>query len=243
MYRPKTGRTFFLLAALLAALGVSAHAQGAGVGDKAVGGGGPGTPAHEVDYSRPFTTREVTKKAVLTERPEPGYTEEARENKVEGVVKLRAVLASTGEVKSISIIKGLPDGLTERALAAARRIRFTPAQKDGRDVSQWVTVEYNFNIYYDEDDPEVTRKAVINEKPEAEYTEAARRNGTEGSVVLQLTLTSRGTVSVDHVVRGLPDGLTEKAVEAARRIKFTPAEMDGRPVSVVRNVEYVFALK
>jgi outer membrane biosynthesis protein TonB len=37
--------------------------------------------------------------------------------------------------------------LTEKAIAAARQIRFQPAQKDGRAVSQWITIEYNFNIY------------------------------------------------------------------------------------------------
>ena len=31
--------------------------------------------------------------------------------------------------------------------AAAKAIKFTPAQKDGRPVSQYVVFEYNFNIY------------------------------------------------------------------------------------------------
>jgi hypothetical protein len=33
------------------------------------------------------------------------------------------------------------------AVAAARRIRFEPAQKDGRVVAQYVILDYNFNIY------------------------------------------------------------------------------------------------
>jgi outer membrane biosynthesis protein TonB len=37
--------------------------------------------------------------------------------------------------------------LTEKAIAAARRIQFSPAMKDGRAVSQYIRVEYNFNIY------------------------------------------------------------------------------------------------
>jgi len=41
----------------------------------------------------------------------------------------------------------LPDGLTEKAIAAARSIRFQPAQKDGRPVSQYAVIEYSFNIY------------------------------------------------------------------------------------------------
>ncbi|MDX6695309.1 MAG: hypothetical protein QOF02_3861, partial [Blastocatellia bacterium] len=38
-------------------------------------------------------------------------------------------------------------GLTEKAIAAARQIRFSPAMKDGRAVSQFVQIEYNFNLY------------------------------------------------------------------------------------------------
>jgi hypothetical protein len=41
----------------------------------------------------------------------------------------------------------LPDGLTEACINAARKIKFIPAMKDGRFVSQYVTIEYNFNIY------------------------------------------------------------------------------------------------
>lgn len=109
------------------------------------GGGGEGGPRE--DYNRPFRSNEVTRKAQITSKPEPNYTEEARKNNVTGTVRLRALLSSSGSVTNISAIKGLPDGLTERAIAAARQIRFVPAQKDGRNVSMWVTLEYSFNIY------------------------------------------------------------------------------------------------
>ena len=89
----------------------------------------------------------MTRKALIVAKPEPGFTEEARKNNVTGVVRLRAILSSGGAVTNISVVKGLPDGLTEKAIAAARNIRFQPAQKDGRTVSQFVILEYNFNIY------------------------------------------------------------------------------------------------
>lgn len=95
----------------------------------------------------PFTQKEVTRKAVIVFKPEPSFTEDARKNNVSGVVRLRAVLSSTGLVTDISVIKWLRDGLTEKAIGAARHIRFFPAEKDGRAVSQYVVLEYNFNIY------------------------------------------------------------------------------------------------
>src|SRR3954469_4352002 len=92
-----------------------------------------------------FREAEVTTKAILTYFPGPGFTDEARRNKVYGVVRLRAVLAADGRVKNILVIKGLPDGLTQAAVEAARGIRFKPASIDGRPVSQFVVLEYNFN--------------------------------------------------------------------------------------------------
>ncbi|HEV7892400.1 MAG TPA: energy transducer TonB, partial [Pyrinomonadaceae bacterium] len=119
-----------------------------GGGDRNDGGGGPGGGGGGgVDYSRPFKQNEVTRKALITFKPEPGFTEDARKNNVTGVVRLRAILHASGGIQSISVVKGLPDGLTEKAISAARQIRFTPAEKDGRPVSQYVVLEYNFNIY------------------------------------------------------------------------------------------------
>jgi TonB family protein len=192
----------------------------------------------EADYDRVFGPREVTRRPVITTKPEPGFTEEARKNDVEGIVRLRAVLSKTGEVTNISVVKGLPDGLTEKAIAAARSIRFRPAQKDGRAVSQWVIVEYNFTFYIDDEDAD--KRAVIHEMPQPEYTEEARRQKVAGKVALLVMLHKDGRVSISERVEELPGGLTEKAVEAARLIKFTPARDGGRKVNVLRRVEYVF---
>ncbi|HEY0080302.1 MAG TPA: energy transducer TonB [Pyrinomonadaceae bacterium] len=99
------------------------------------------------DGAEALQPREVTRKAVIVYKPEPNFTEEARRNNVTGMVKLRCVLSSTGRVTAVSVIKGLPDGLTETAIRAARHILFFPAIKDDKKVSQWITIEYNFNIY------------------------------------------------------------------------------------------------
>jgi TonB family protein len=96
---------------------------------------------------RAYATSEVTQRAVINFKPEPSFTEEARNANVTGVVRLRAVLASDGQVRHIVVLKGLSYGLTERAMAAARKIKFTPATVNGNPVSQYVVLEYNFNIY------------------------------------------------------------------------------------------------
>ena len=119
-----------------------------GGGDRHLGGGGPGGGGGGgTDYNKIFNPRDVTQKAKIISKPEPGYTEEARKNQISGTVTLRAVLSSSGAVTGIRPVSNLPYGLTEKAIAAARQIKFIPAQKDGRAVSQYVTIEYNFNIY------------------------------------------------------------------------------------------------
>lgn len=94
-----------------------------------------------------YTAKEVDKKARLTRFPPPVYSEEARSNKVTGTVVLKALLSANGQVTNISVVSGLPFGLTERAIAAARKVQFVPAVKNGKNVSMWMQLEYNFNLY------------------------------------------------------------------------------------------------
>ena len=116
-----------------------------GGGDFNAGGGGPGGGGG--GYDRVFTGREVTSKARLLSKPEQQYTEDARKNQITGTVVLKVVFQSNGSVSNIRTVSGLPYGLTERAIAAARQIKFVPATKDGHPVSMWMQLEYNFNLY------------------------------------------------------------------------------------------------
>lgn len=90
---------------------------------------------------------EVTTRAQILDRPEPSYSEEARSAGLNGTVVLRAIFAVDGKVRNIIVLRALPYGMTERAIAAARKIKFVPATKDGRPVSQFIQIEYNFNLY------------------------------------------------------------------------------------------------
>lgn len=94
-----------------------------------------------------YKAGEVATKAEILSKPEPLYTEEARKKGVTGTIRLRMVLAFDGRVRHVLALTRLGGGLTEMALNAARRIKFRPATKDGRPVSQFVTIEYHFSIY------------------------------------------------------------------------------------------------
>jgi TonB family protein len=89
---------------------------------------------------------------------------------------------------------------------------------------------------------EVTVKARILSKPEPSYTEAARKAGVTGTVVLKCVFASDGEIRNLVVIRALGYGLTSRAVQAARRIKFVPARKDERPASMWMQLEYNFNL-
>ena len=94
-----------------------------------------------------YKASEVTLKARVKNKPEPKYTKDARKHAVEGTVVLRCIFSSTGQVTNIHVVSGLPDGLTEKAVEAAKKIKFIPATKDGHPVSMWMELQYNFHLY------------------------------------------------------------------------------------------------
>lgn len=79
-------------------------------------------------------------------------------------------------------------------------------------------------------------------KPYAEITETARQNMTSGTVTLRITFLADGQIGDVSVVSGLPDGLNENAVKAAKQIKFEPQRKNNKPVTVVKMVTYNFTI-
>jgi TonB family protein len=79
-------------------------------------------------------------------------------------------------------------------------------------------------------------------KEKAKYTEIARINNVQGTVVLNVVFSQEGSITNIKVIRALPDGLTRKAVEAAELIRFNPAMKDGKAVSLRGNLEFTFNL-
>jgi TonB family protein len=97
--------------------------------------------------TRIYSVKDVDKKARILSKPEPQYTEEARKKGVTGTVILRAILGSDGKVHAVVSIHRLRYGLTQKAIQAARGIRFVPATAHDESVSQWIRIEYNFYVY------------------------------------------------------------------------------------------------
>jgi TonB family protein len=99
----------------------------------------------KADQERIYKGKEVDKKPVIKSKPRPDYPREAEDHQLGGTVVLRCIFASTGKITNIHVVVGLPYGFTESAIDAASRIKFKPAEKDGKPVSMWMELQYNFH--------------------------------------------------------------------------------------------------
>ena len=83
---------------------------------------------------------------VVTRRIEPVYTDEGRRARTSGVVILEALVDKTGTVKDAVVLRGLPDGLSESAVAALKQWQFQPATLNGEPVDVIMNLTINFQI-------------------------------------------------------------------------------------------------
>jgi TonB family protein len=78
--------------------------------------------------------------------PQPRYTEDARQGRVQGVVLLETVIDVDGSVVNVKVLKGLPQGLTESAEETVKTWRFEPATRNGEPVAVYFVLTVRFSI-------------------------------------------------------------------------------------------------
>jgi periplasmic protein TonB len=110
--------------------------DGSGIGDGSGGGmgGGPYRPGSGI--TPPHILREV----------KADYTEDARRRGIEGEVVLEIVVRRDGSVGDVRLINGLPSGLNDRAMAAVKQWRFSPAHRLSQPVDVIVEVAVEFKL-------------------------------------------------------------------------------------------------
>jgi TonB family protein len=119
---------------------------GSGSSGPGYGSSGPDSGSTD-DTAVPEEFRGRTIPYRITFQPKALYTDAARANNVQGGVRLKITLLANGDIGSVTTVTQLPDGLTEQAIAAAKKIRFEPKRVNGVPVSVLITREYTFTIY------------------------------------------------------------------------------------------------
>jgi len=84
----------------------------------------------------------------ITFKPNPIYTQEARDLKLEGEVLLEVSFSANATLHVNRVVRGLGHGLDEAAIAAANKIRFKPALRYGQPVDSTAVVHVSFQLAY-----------------------------------------------------------------------------------------------
>jgi TonB family protein len=101
-----------------------------------------GVPKIQSDFGPPTNPVEITFK------PNPVYTDEARQLRLEGEVLLEVMFGANGQLHVNRVVRGLGHGLDEGAIAAANKMRFKPALRNGQPVDSTAIVHVVFQLAY-----------------------------------------------------------------------------------------------
>jgi TonB family protein len=118
----------------------SAGVQSSGFGTQEIAQNTP--RVQRVDTTLPTSSVEITYK------PNPVYTDEARNLKLEGEVLLELNFTANGQLHVNRVVRGLGHGLDEAAVAAANKMRFKPALRNGQAIDSTAVVHVVFQLAY-----------------------------------------------------------------------------------------------
>jgi TonB family protein len=91
-------------------------------------------------------TSAATSPVQILYKPSPAYTTEARQLQLQGEVLLEVMFGANGELQVNKVVRGLGHGLDEAAVAAANKIKFKPALRNGAAVDSTAVVHVVFQL-------------------------------------------------------------------------------------------------
>lgn len=153
---------------------------------------------------------------------------------IKGTVLTSLIIDQQGNVIGTEIMKSAHPMLDSAALRVLRATKFTPGMKDNKAVTTKVVIPIRFAFDGDAEEggqPQLTpvggMQAILSK---VVYPDAAVKNGTQGRVLLRISVSKKGDVTGIKVMEGLKDGCTEAAKKAVKSTKFNPALKDGKPI-------------
>jgi TonB family protein len=196
--------------------------------------------------------------AVPLKRVEPKYPKPALEKGIETDVWLKALISQEGRVIQSGVVfcgeKNL--GFEYAARAAASEFEFEPKMSAGKPQTCWCYFRIPFRIPADtatardsfpgpdEFVPVDVLPEMIERVPPV-YPDSCRLHEISGTLWVKALVDIDGKVRDAHIVKGSGTdcGLAEAALAAARKTRFKPALVDGRPVAVWVTYKVEFALE
>jgi TonB family protein len=132
--------------------GVATGGQGdgrrSGRGNVQTSGFGNQEVAQNMPHVQRLDSGPATTGVEITYKPNPVYTNEARDLKLEGEVLLEVQFLANGQLHVNRVVRGLGHGLDEAAIAAANKMRFKPALRNGQAMDSTAVVHVVFQLAY-----------------------------------------------------------------------------------------------
>jgi TonB family protein len=122
--------------------------RGNGKGAVATGGFGAEQVVHQGPKIAAVDSGPATSPVEITFKPNPVYTDEARSLRLEGEVLLEVSFSANGTLHVNRVVRGMGHGLDEAAVAAANKIRFKPALRNGQPMDSTAVVHVTFQMAY-----------------------------------------------------------------------------------------------
>jgi protein TonB len=131
--------------------------DGPGSGGRSGSGRGPGNgsgdgagfgPGHFSGFGDGYTPGGGVSVPRLVREVKPGYTSDAMRARIQGTVRLQAIVAPDGSVSAARVIRSLDDrfGLDQEAVKTIKQWRFLPGTLAGRPVPVLIEIELTFTL-------------------------------------------------------------------------------------------------
>ena len=188
------------------------------------------------------------------------YPAEARNKSVQGRVIATFVVEKDGSLSGVKIVRGIGSGADEEALRVLKASpKWHPGLQNGKPVRVQYSVPISFALAVETDKEnkselftEVERVPAFPGGWEAfekylartlKYPAQARKNKTEGRVIVMFVVEKDGSLTNVHVARGIGDGADEEAVRViSASPKCVAGDQNGHKVRVQYSVPIQFKL-
>ena len=201
----------------------------------------------------------IRKPVRLIRSDRPLYPQVARKQGWEGIVVLRITIGAGGDVEKVitQTSSGFP-ALDESAAQSVKTWQFDPAKDGEFPIATKVDLPVRFDleaygIQFSRDEPEpepepepvreqIPARLIKSERPD--YPQTARQQGSEGTVVLRITVGTGGNVEnvVTQTSSGFP-ALDESAAQSVKTWQFDPAKDGDVPISTSVDLPVRFDLE
>ena len=192
------------------------------------------------------------------------YPENAKKNNIQGKVITRFCVTSKGNVRKVTVLKGVDPELDAEAVRVVSTLpSFKPGRQGGKDVPVWYMVPITFTLNNNPLPPfEIigadTVYSFANEMPvfpggndaqqkfkteNVKYPSELKSLGIEGVVFVRFCIEKDGSVTGIRIFRGASPALDAEALRVTRLMpSWQPGKDNGKPVKVITGILYEFFL-